>query len=78
MTYAEGVEAYRTGAASGARLRRQISLPHGIGLTASTFIGSGLLALPGLAIDRSGPYVALAGWAVTLALSLPLMLVSCA
>ncbi|MEA2665986.1 MAG: amino acid efflux transporter [Candidatus Eremiobacteraeota bacterium] len=73
MADAERVEAYRTGA--GARLRRQISLPHGIGLAASTVIGSGLLALPGLAIDRSGPYVALAGWAVTLALSLPLMLV---
>lgn len=58
-----------------ARLHRNVTLSHGVGLAVSTLIGSGLLGLPGLAIGQVGPHTALAGWAVSMLLSVPLMLV---
>ncbi|CAN7777817.1 amino acid permease [Variovorax sp. LjRoot84] len=57
------------------RLQKNVTLPHGVGLAVSTIIGSGLLGLPGLAIGQAGAYTALAGWALTLLLSVPLMLI---
>ena len=56
------------------RLQKNVSLSHGVGLAISTLIGSGLLGLPGLAIQQAGPHGALAGWALSLLLSVPLML----
>lgn len=56
------------------RLQKNVTLPHGVGLAVSTLIGSGLLGLPGLAIGQAGPHGALAGWAFTMLLSVPLML----
>ncbi|MET0332676.1 MAG: APC family permease [Rhizobacter sp.] len=60
---------------SAERLKQNVTLPHGVGLAVSTIIGSGLLGLPGLAIEQAGAHTALAGWALTLLLSVPLMLI---
>lgn len=57
------------------RLQQNVTLSHGVGLAVSTIIGSGLLGLPGLAIEQAGAHAALAGWALTLLLSVPLMLI---
>jgi amino acid transporter len=59
---------------TGQRLQRSLSLPYGVGLAVSTIIGSGLLGLPGLAIEEGGAPAAMAGWLATFALSIPLML----
>lgn len=57
------------------QLRRNVTLTHGVGLAVSTIIGSGLLGLPGLAIGQTDPHTALAGWGLTLLISIPLMLI---
>lgn len=56
-------------------LRRELNVPMAVALAVSTIIGSGLLGLPGIAIAATSPVDALAGWAVAIALSVPLMLV---
>lgn len=55
-------------------LRKRFNLVYGVGLAVSTIIGSGLLGLPGLAIDVGGAEAAAAGWLATALLSLPLIL----
>lgn len=57
------------------QLTQTLNLPLSIALAVSTIIGSGLMGLPGLAIDAAGPQGALAAWLVTIVLSIPLMLV---
>lgn len=56
------------------RLQKNLSLVQGIGLAVSTIMGSGLLGLPGLAIESGGTQAAAVGWLLTTLMALPLML----
>jgi APA family basic amino acid/polyamine antiporter/amino acid efflux transporter len=54
-------------------LQRNISLTAGISIAISMVVGSGLFALPGLAIEATDPITALLGWIVVIALMPPMI-----
>jgi len=58
-----------------ASLTKSISIPRGVVLAVCTIIGSGLLGLPGLAVEAGGHHMAALAWPVTILLSLPLVAV---
>jgi amino acid transporter len=56
-------------------LKKNISVTQGVVLAICTIVGSGLLGLPGLAIETSGAKVAALAWPITTLISVPLVLV---
>lgn len=56
-------------------LNPQLTIPRAVALAICTLIGSGLLGLPGLAIESAGPVGALFAWPIGILVSLPLMLI---
>jgi amino acid transporter len=56
-------------------LKKNISISQGVVLAICTIVGSGLLGLPGLAIETSGAKVAALAWPITTLISIPLVLV---
>lgn len=56
-------------------LKKNISVSQGVVLAICTIVGSGLLGLPGLAIETSGAKVAALAWPITTLISVPLVLV---
>src|ERR671933_687564 len=59
-------EAHEPGGVTAAApaLERRITLAHGVALAVSMVIGSGLLGLPGIALQEGGLHGAAAGWLV--------------
>jgi len=55
------------------RLRKNLTVVQGIALAVSMVVGSGLLCLPGLALDKGGVEAAAAGWIITTLASMPLV-----
>ncbi|HBF30092.1 APC family permease [Rhizobium sp.] len=56
-------------------LKKNITISQGVVLAICTIVGSGLLGLPGLAIETSGAKVAALAWPITTLISVPLVLV---
>lgn len=56
-------------------LNKSMSVPQGVVLAICTIIGSGLLGLPGLAIEAGGGAAAALSWPLTLLISLPLVII---
>ncbi len=56
-------------------LQKNMSVPQGVVLAICTLIGSGLLGLPGLAVEEGGLTASILGWMVSILISLPLVLV---
>ncbi|MBB4010406.1 APC family permease [Allorhizobium taibaishanense] len=56
-------------------LKKNLSISQGVVLAICTIVGSGLLGLPGLAIETSGGKVAALAWPITTVISIPLVLV---
>lgn len=54
-------------------MRKHISVIHGVALAISMVIGSGLLGIPGLAIERVGPIPALLAWIIIVFSIVPLV-----
>jgi amino acid transporter len=54
-------------------LERRITLAHGVALAVSMVIGSGLLGLPGIALEEGGLHGAAAGWLVAVVSVVPLI-----
>src|SRR5919199_278745 len=54
-------------------LERRITLAHGVALAVSMVIGSGLLGLPGFALEEGGLHGAAAGWIVAVLSVVPLI-----
>lgn len=56
-------------------LKKSMSIPQGIVLAICTIIGSGLLGLPGLAVEAGGGAAAALAWPLTMLISLPLVVI---
>ncbi len=56
-------------------LKKSMSVPQGVVLAICTIIGSGLLGLPGLAIEAGGGAAAALAWPLTMLISLPLVVI---
>ncbi len=56
-------------------LKKSMSIPQGIVLAICTIIGSGLLGLPGLAVEAGGGAAAALAWPLTMHISLPLVVI---
>lgn len=54
-------------------LRKNLTVTQGIALAVSMVVGSGLLCLPGLALDKGGIEATAAGWVITTLASVPLI-----
>lgn len=55
------------------QLKKEITVAKGVILAVSMIVGSGLLGLPGLALDLGSPYEALAGWFVIALAMVPML-----
>lgn len=56
-------------------LKKSMSVPQGVVLAICTIIGSGLLGLPGLAMEAGGAAAAALAWPLTMLISLPLVII---
>lgn len=56
-------------------LKKSMSVPQGVVLAICTIIGSGLLGLPGLAIEAGGGAAAALAWPLTMLISVPLVII---
>ncbi|MES2938334.1 MAG: APC family permease [Pseudomonadota bacterium] len=57
------------------QLAKRISISEGVVLAICSLIGSGLLGLPGLAIEAGGPQAAALAWPLIMLISVPLVIV---
>ncbi len=57
------------------QLHKKITVPQGVALAVGMVIGSGLLGLPGMAIEAAGNEVSLLGWMAVILLMVPMLLV---
>lgn len=57
------------------QLARRISISEGVVLAICSLVGSGLLGLPGLAIEAGGPQAAALAWPLIMLISVPLVIV---
>lgn len=55
------------------QLEKTITLRRGLGLAICMLVGTGILALPGLALDAGSPYEAVLGWFLIALIAVPLI-----
>lgn len=56
-------------------LQKNMSVPQGVVMAICTLVGSGLLGLPGLAIEVGGEHASALGWLLSVLISMPLVVI---